>query len=161
FKVGGGMIREVTKQAASWGPLPEKFEAGTPPIADAIALAEAALFIQEIGFENIKLHEQELRRYMVNRLKEIEGMRIFHPDLDKEALGVISFYTDKVHPHDLAQFLGDRNVCVRAGHHCTQILHREILNIPASIRASLSIYNSAEDIDKMMDALQEGIHLYQ
>src|SRR5690606_1792698 len=94
FKVGGGMIREVTKQAASWGPLPEKFEAGTPPIADAIALAEAALFIQEIGFENIKLHEQELRRYMVNRLKEIEGMRIFHPDLDKEALGVISFYTD-------------------------------------------------------------------
>lgn len=160
FRVGGGMIKEVSRKSATWADLPEKFEAGTPPIADAIALAEAIEFVKEVGFEKIKSNEQELRIYLVNKLKEINGIRIYHPPLNVEALGIVSFTIDGVHPHDLAQFLGDRKICVRAGHHCTQILHREVLNIPASLRISIGVYNTKSDIDKLIDGLKAGVKYF-
>lgn len=157
FRVGGGMITEVNRNSASWRDLPEKFEAGTPPISEAIALGEAANFLSELGFEDIEKHEQELRKYLIENLQQIPGVKIYHPDLSEKALGVASFTIESIHPHDLAQYLGDKNICVRAGHHCTQILHREVLQIPASLRVSLGIYNSKEDIDSLVSALKEGI----
>lgn len=158
FKVGGGMITEVNRSSASWRDLPEKFEAGTPPISEAIALAEAANFLSELGFEEIKKHEKELRTYLIENLQQIPGIQIYHPDLSQSALGVASFTVEGIHPHDLAQYLGDKNICVRAGHHCVQIYHREVLQIPASLRVSLGIYNTKKDIDAFIKALLEGIN---
>jgi len=156
FKVGGGMITSVNRSEAEWAPLPEKFEAGTPPIADAIALGEAANFLSEVGFEAIKEHEQHLRKYLVENLQQINGIKLYHPSLDSDALGVVSFTVEGIHPHDLAQFLGERNICVRAGHHCTQILHREVFQIPASVRVSLGIYNTEDDINKLIARIKEA-----
>src|SRR5260221_10465013 len=171
FRVGGGMIREVNRNSATWAPLPEKFEAGTPPIAEAIALAEAVKFIIDIGFDAIQKHENELRLYVLEKLIEFDSITIFHPQKNiplsrgvrgvVPASGVISFSINGVHPHDLAQYLGDSGICLRAGHHCTQILHSEFLEVPASLRVSLSVYNSTEDIDKMIEVLKEGIKVFK
>lgn len=161
FRVGGGMIKEVNRNTATWADLPEKFEAGTPPIGDAIALAEAIRFIKEIGIVNIKNHEEKLRIKLVGELRKIEGINVYHPPLNFEALGVVSFNIDGIHPHDLAQFLGDMNICVRAGHHCTQILHRDVLNIPASVRVSVGIYNNISDIEKLVEGLKKAIKYYK
>lgn len=160
FRVGGGMINEVKRDRATWANLPEKFEAGTPPIAEAIGLSEAVRFIQELGFEKMRLNEQELRIYLVEKLKSISGIRIYHPPLNIDALGIVSFTIDGIHPHDLAQYLGDRKICVRAGHHCTQILHREVLNIPASVRVSLGVYNTKSDIDKLIEGVNSAMKYY-
>ncbi|MEP7103815.1 MAG: aminotransferase class V-fold PLP-dependent enzyme [Candidatus Dojkabacteria bacterium] len=160
FDVGGGMIREVKRDKTEWAPLPEKFEAGTPPIAEAIALAEAVKFVQELGFEQIESHEQELRKELINELSKIEKLKIYHPNLEHKAAGVISFSVDGVHPHDLSQYLGDNNICVRAGHHCTQILHKEVFDISATLRVSLGVYNSSEDISSFIEKLKKGIEVY-
>jgi len=161
FRVGGGMIREVTKSDATWAELPEKFEAGTPPIAEAVGLHTAASFIQEVGFSIIKQHEQSLRKYLVEKLQIIPEIKIYHPPLNKLAGAVISLSVPGAHPHDLAQYLGESNICTRAGHHCTQILHRDVLQIPASLRVSMGIYNTEEDIDKFILALQAAIKIYK
>jgi cysteine desulfurase/selenocysteine lyase len=161
FEVGGGMIREVKRDSATWAELPEKFEAGTPPIADAIALGAAADFITSIGFENIQKNESELRKYAFERLKELTGIEIYHPNLETEAGGVISFCLNNIHPHDIAEYIGKKGICIRAGHHCTQVLHREILDISASARISLGIYNAKEDIDKLIDGLKEAVTVYK
>ncbi|CAG1021425.1 cysteine desulfurase / selenocysteine lyase [Patescibacteria group bacterium] len=160
FKVGGGMISEVTKESATWAELPEKFEAGTPPIADAIALGAAINFINSIGFDEIEKHEQNLRKYLVNKLKQIPQIKIFHPKLNEYAAGVVSFVSLNVHAHDIAQFLGDFNICVRAGHHCTQILHKEVFQVPASVRISLSVYNTEEDINQLIESLKKAIEYF-
>lgn len=161
FRVGGGIINEVKRDSATWANLPEKFEAGTPPIAEAIGLSEAVRFIQELGFEKVRLNEQELRIYLVEKLKSISGIRIYHPPLNIDALGIVSFTIDGIHPHDLAQYLGDRKICVRAGHHCTQILHREVLNIPASVRVSLGVYNTKSDIDKLIEGVNSAMKYFR
>ncbi len=160
FRVGGGMINEVKRDSATWAEIPEKFEAGTPPIAQVIGLAEAANFLKDLRFEEIEKHEQHLRKYLIENLQQIENIKIYHPDLSKKAVGVISFTVEGIHPHDLSQFLGDRNICVRAGHHCTQILHREVLEIPASVRVSLAIYNTEEDIDKLINEIISAKQYY-
>jgi len=154
FKVGGGMIDKVTKENSTWSQYPEKFEAGTPPIADAIALGDAVDFINDIGLDNIINTEEELKNYALNLLSKIEGIKIYHSK-NPNAGPVISFTIEGIHPHDIAQFLGDKNICVRAGHHCTQILHRDVLKIPASVRVSFSIYNTKEEIDTLVDALKQ------
>jgi len=159
FKVGGGMIAEVNKSFSTWAKAPDKFEAGTPPIADAIALGVAVDFINSLGFELIEEIEDGLRKYTFSRLSEISGIKIYH-NIDKFSGAVISFTVDGIHPHDIAQFLGESNICIRAGHHCTQILHKEVFQIPASVRISLSIYNSKEDIDKTIDELKKCIGFY-
>jgi cysteine desulfurase/selenocysteine lyase len=161
FRFGGGMINEVKRESASWADIPEKFEAGTPPIAQAIGLREAIDFVEEIGFEKIRINEQELRIYLIEKLKNISGIRIYHPPLNVDALGIVSFTIDGIHPHDLAQFLGERKICVRAGHHCTQILHREVLNIPASVRVSLGVYNTKDDIEKLIEGIKSAMKYYQ
>jgi len=160
FRVGGGMINKVERDNATWASLPTKFEAGTPPISEAIALGEAIKFIKRVGFEYIQKHEQGLLKYLLIRLQEISEISIYHP-MDVYASGVVSISIKGVHPHDLAQSLGNNSICVRAGHHCTQILHREILQIPASLRISLAVYNDHEDIDIFIFSLKKIINTFK
>jgi len=160
FDVGGGMIRTVTREKTEWAPLPEKFEAGTPPIAEAIALAEGLKFIKDLGFDSIEEHEADLREELIKRFSQIDKVKIYHPTLQTHAIGVVSISVDGIHPHDLAQYLGDKNICLRAGHHCTQILHREVFNISATLRISFGVYNSSQDIGKLIEELENAIKLY-
>jgi len=160
FRVGGGMIREVQRQSATWAELPQKFEAGTPAIAEAISLAAALEFICEIGLDQIQIYEQELAAYLADGLNSITGLKLYHPSDIENHGGVFSFSVPEVHPHDLAQTLGEQKICVRAGHHCTQILHREVLKIPASTRASLAIYNDKSDIEQLIAGLEQAIKIY-
>lgn len=159
FRVGGGMIREVKRAHSSWAELPNKFEAGTPAIADAIALGVAVDFIKNLGINNINKDETELTQYALTKLKELNNINIYHNN-SLNSGPVISFTIEGVHPHDIAQYLGDKSICVRAGHHCTQILHKEVFEIPASVRLSLSIYNTIEDIDYFIEELKNGIKVY-
>jgi cysteine desulfurase/selenocysteine lyase len=161
FRTGGGMIVEVGRNSATWAEIPERFEAGTPNIAGAVGLGEAIKFINNIGFDYIQSIENELRNYLFTKLSDIPNIKIFHPSLDKSAASVISFYIDGVHPHDISEFLGNSNICVRAGHHCTHILHREVFKVPATVRASLSIYNTKEEIDVFVEKLKEVVKIYK
>jgi cysteine desulfurase / selenocysteine lyase len=157
--LGGGIIKEVKRESVTFTDGVEKFEAGTPSIADAIALGAATDFIQDIGIDNIEKNEQLLKNYLLAELDKLKEVTTYH-NRNSTSLGIVSFTVEGVHPHDIAQFLGDRNICVRAGHHCTQILHKEVLQIPASVRVSISIYNTVEDIDKLIAALRECIKYY-
>lgn len=161
FRVGGGMISDVFRDKATWDAAPAKFEAGTQNVAGAVGLAAAVDFIQSVGWETIRQHEAELNIYAAEKLNSIPGLKLFHPPVTAENAGahgsVFSFTVDGIHPHDLAQILGEQNVCVRAGHHCTQILHREIFEVPATTRASFGIYNTVKDIDKLVAGINSAL----
>ncbi len=159
-KVGGGMIREVTRESATWSDSPSKFEAGTPPIAEAVGLAAAIDFVRELGWDKIQQHEQKLTTYLAESLKSVHGLKTYHPHDVENHAGVFAFTVDGVHPHDLSQALGEQKICVRAGHHCTQILHRDVLQIPASTRASIAVYNTEEDIDKLIAGIKAVASVY-
>lgn len=161
FRTGGGMISEVTKRKSTWANLAEKFEAGTPNIAGSIGLASAIDFINKVGFEKISKIEKELRNYCIKRLEEIDEIKIFHPPLNIDAAGVISFSINGIHPHDLADFLGKRDICIRAGHHCTQVLHRDVFKVAASARVSFGIYNTKEDVDRFIEAVKEALNIFK
>jgi cysteine desulfurase/selenocysteine lyase len=161
FFFGGGMINRVTKEYATWAKAPEKFEAGTPSVADIYSFGFAIEFLNDIGFNKIEQIEGGLRKKLLNHLYELEEIKIFHPPINQKAGPNISFTVDKVHPHDIADFLGKENICVRAGHHCTQILHREVLKIPASVRVSLGIYNDDVDIIKFIEKLKKAIYTFE
>lgn len=156
FMKGGGMIDVVTRESSTWGPIPQRFEAGTPNVAGAVGLGAAIDFINDFGWDRIQAKENDIRKYLIKQLEEIDGVKIYHPS-NVEAAPVVSFDHKKVHAHDIAQYLGDNNVCVRAGHHCTQILHNEVIESPATVRVSIGIYNTIEDIDVMINFLQEAI----
>lgn len=155
-KLGGGMVESVSKDTMRAAPGPKGFEAGTPHIAGAIGLAAAVDFINEVGFENIINHEQDLRVKLLRALETVQDLQIYHDD-NPESGPVISVYHPNAHPHDIADFLGEKNVCVRAGHHCTQILHGDILKVPATVRFSIGMHNTPEDIGKAIDQLKEAI----
>lgn len=166
FRTGGGMIDLVERQRSSWDKPPHKFEAGTPPIAQAIGLAAAAAFVQEVGIENIQQHEAEIISYCVKQLNSITGNSLFtaantQTTSGLEALGIVSFSIEGIHAHDIAQVLGDRQICVRAGHHCTQIFHRETLQVPATARVSLGMYNTKQDIDLLAQGIQDVIAMFK
>jgi cysteine desulfurase/selenocysteine lyase len=160
-KTGGGSVKSVKRDSSEMKAGSSGFESGTPNVVGAIGTSEAFKFIDRIGIENITEHEKYLRNYALDKLKEINGIKIFHPSSERNAAtGVISIHHEKVHAHDIAQFLGDRNICIRAGHHCTHMLHRDIFSIPASLRMSLGIYNSDDDIDKFINVLQDSINYF-
>jgi cysteine desulfurase/selenocysteine lyase len=156
FNVGGGIIRKVDRESASWTEIPHKFEAGTPNVEGAIGLAAAIKFIDSIGLEEIQSYEESLKVYLLDKLKEVKNIEIFHPR-ETKTVPVVSFAHKEIHAHDIAAFLGQENICVRAGHHCTQILHREKLHTPATVRVSLALYNSKEEIDKFVKTLNIAI----
>lgn len=154
FRVGGGMIQEVFREKSTWSELPEKLEAGTPNIAGAIGLEAAIKFIQEIGFDKIEKHEKELTEYTLEQLKNSEYIKLFTPKPENHS-SVISFEFEDIHPHDVAQILDENDVAVRAGHHCCQILMREVLKVQSTTRVSFGIYNDRYDVDKLIDALNK------
>jgi cysteine desulfurase/selenocysteine lyase len=152
FLGGGHMISTVGEQESTWNELPWKYEAGTSPIAEAAGLHAAVDYLAAIGMDNVRAHERELTAYALERLPEVPGLMLFGPqDLDSRG-GVVSFAMEGIHPHDIAELCGRENVCIRAGHHCAQPLMRH-LGVPATARASFHVYNSNEDVDKLIAAL--------
>jgi cysteine desulfurase/selenocysteine lyase len=145
FLFGGDMISEVRLNDTRFNEVPYKFEAGTPPVAEAVGLAEAVNYIEGIGFEAIIEHEVELLEEAWAVLASQPGVNVYGPPPD-ERIGVLSFNLGDVHPHDVAGVLNSDGVCIRAGHHCAQPLH-DFLGVPASARVSLGIYNSSADIE--------------
>ncbi len=152
FMGGGEMINDVTTTGSTWAEGPRKFEAGTPPIAEVIGLGAAAEYLMAFGMENVRRHEVALTDYALNALTEFEGMRIFGPADPAERGCPISFELPDVHAHDVAQFLDQEGVCVRAGHHCTKPLMRD-LGVAATARASTHVYSTSDDIDALVRAL--------
>lgn len=149
IEFGGEMIDTVDLYESTWKELPHKFEGGTPIIAGAIGLGAAIDFLNEIGLEAIHQHEQRLVDYALNRLEEIKGLTIYGP---KERGGLVTFNLGEIHPHDVATVLDSYGIAVRAGHHCAQPLMRW-LKVTATARASFYLYNTEEDVDRLVEGL--------
>ena len=149
---GGGMIAKVGRQSSSWAAIPARLEAGTPPIAEAVALRAAIEYVQQWGVPKIRQHEQELVAHALNRLAEEPDVTVYGPSQASKRTGVVSFDLEGVHPHDVAQILDETGIAVRAGHHCTQVLH-ERLGVRATVRLSMALYNTLEEIDSAVSAL--------
>ena len=147
------MINKVERKQTTWAEVPGKFEAGTPNIAGAVALAAALDYLDKIGWDKIQEYELELTAYAIQQLKTIPGLKIIGPADLQERGSVISFILEGIHPHDIAEYLDKDHIAVRAGHHCNQLLLREVLKIPATVRASLYFYNNYKDIDKLKQSL--------
>ncbi|MDE2903985.1 MAG: cysteine desulfurase [Chloroflexota bacterium] len=149
---GGSMIRVVELHQSSWTGLPDRLEGGTPNIAGAIGLGAAVNYLQTVGMPSLTDHEHELTVYALDLLSDIDGIRLFGPPDAHERGGVISFYVGDVHPHDVGTLLDADGIAVRAGHHCAQPLMRK-LGVPATVRASLYLYNTHAEVD----CLAEGV----
>ena len=158
FLGGGEMIREVTLTSSKWNELPWKFEAGTMPIAEAVGLGAAIEYLQRLGMANVFAHDRELVAYGMERMVEVDGLKILGPPADRRG-GVIAFTLEGVHPHDIATVLDDEGICVRAGHHCAMPLH-DALGVPASARASFHCYSLREEIDALVEGLQRSRRLF-
>lgn len=154
FQFGGEMIIEVSFEDATWNELPNKFEAGTPNIADVVAFDTALSYLEELGMDNVRQHEIALTRYALDKLGEIEGIEVQGPDDVSLRGGAISFTDSAVHPHDISTFLDTRGIAIRAGHHCAQPLMR-VLGKVATARASLYVYNDERDVDDLCKAIIE------
>ena len=152
YQGGGGMIQEVNKNGITFGDLPNKYEAGTMATAQVIAFNESIKFIENIGIENIQKHEAELIQYGQEILRKNNSVKLIGNPKNKGS--VLAFNIDGIHPHDVATILDENGVAIRAGHHCCQILHKK-LNITASARASLGIYNTKEDLDKLNESINK------
>jgi cysteine desulfurase/selenocysteine lyase len=153
FNLGGEMIRSVALDRTSWNELPYKFEAGTPAIAEAYGFGAAIDYLSEIGLPAIEAHEHELTVYALNRLAELDWIRVFGPPAERRA-GIVSFEVEGIHPHDVAQILDWEGVAVRAGHHCTQPLMSR-LGVSATTRASFYLYTVPQEIDRLIDGLHK------
>jgi cysteine desulfurase/selenocysteine lyase len=152
FLTGGSMITRVTLQDATWNETPWKFEAGTPAIAEAVGLAAALEYLDGIGMDRIRAHERALFEAAWSRLGSLPGVRLLGPESPEEHAGVISFLLDGIHPHDVAAVLDGEGIAVRAGHHCAQPL-MDRYGLAATTRASFSVYNDEEDVDRLADAI--------
>ena len=161
FQFGGEMINEVTIAKTSYAEVPEKFEAGTPPIAQAIGLGEAIKFIEKIGINKIEKQERKLTEYSVNYLTEEFGkdINIYGPKDVNNRGGIISFNMRNIHPHDSASILNEDNIAVRAGNHCAMPLHTR-LGVSASCRISFYVYNTKADVDSLVKALHKAKKLF-
>ena len=160
FLTGGEMVLAVSYEDASWNDLPMRFEAGTPNIADAIALGAAVDYLQSVGMDSVREHEISLTRYALNAFKELEEeLDLYGP---KDALkqgGILSFHHPDVHPHDLGTALDRRGIAIRTGHHCAMPMVRS-LGVPATSRASLYLYNTEAEVDELVDALKEALRYF-
>lgn len=152
FLGGGSMINDVTTEGFSPAEIPHKFEAGTPPVAEAVGLHAAIDWLNQFSFTDRKAHEEELMAYARTQLETIEGLHI----VGAPELGSIAFVIDGVHPHDLTEMIGRQGVCLRAGHHCAQPLH-DALGIPATTRMSFGIYNTKEDVDMCITHINTAV----
>jgi cysteine desulfurase / selenocysteine lyase len=154
FLGGGHMIASVSVEEIRWGELPAKFEAGTSNIAEAIGLGAAVDFVSGIGMEMVREHERDLCAYALERLGELPDVSIMGPVDAGRRGALVAFTLDIAHPHDVAEILGSREVCIRAGHHCAQPLMRHF-GVAATSRASFAVHNTRADVDALVDALQD------
>lgn len=152
FLCGGNMIRRVRKESSDFAELPAKFEAGTLPIAEAIALGAAIDYVLSLGLSAISVHEHALTKRAFEQLSQIPDLVIVGPGLTHRG-AIISYTVEGVHPHDMAELLDRRGVAVRAGHHCTMPLH-ELLKVSATTRASFALYNTPEEVDALCEAIE-------
>ena len=158
YQGGGGMIGEVKKEGITYGDLPNKFEAGTMATAQVIAFNESIKFLNKIGIDNIVKHENELMEYGQELLRKNNSVKLIGNPKNKGA--VLSFTIDDIHPHDIATILDEDGVAIRAGHHCCQILH-EKLGLVATARASLGVYNTKEDLDKLNSSINKCKKIFE
>ncbi len=152
---GGDMVERVGFDVSEWTGAPWKFEPGTPNIAGIIGLGRAIDYLYDIGFDEIRKKEVEIGKYALEKISRIDGLRLYGPDTMTDRVAVFSFAFDGIHAHDIASILDERNIAVRAGHHCCMPLHDGFINQPATVRASLYIYNEKNDIDRLADGLEE------
>jgi len=161
FLGGGEMIKEVhLDKSTVYNDYPHKFEAGTPNIAGVIGLGAAVDYLNKIGIETVARHEQELINYTIKKLTTIEGLEILGPKDPKERGGLVSFTLEGIHAHDLATILDEEGIAVRSGHHCAMPLHTK-LEIPASTRASIYLYNTEKDIDTLIEGIEKAKSLFR
>ncbi len=153
YQGGGEMIAIVGRDDSTWAELPHKFEAGTPNIAGAIGAAAAVDFMERVGYDAIREHESGLLRYALNRLSGIPDLTVYGPRDLAERSGVISFALGDAHPHDIATILDSEGVAIRAGHHCAQLVMKH-LGVAATTRASFSLYNTTDDVDRLVQGLE-------
>jgi cysteine desulfurase/selenocysteine lyase len=156
---GGEMINTVDRYESTWAPVPHKFEAGTPPIAEAIGFSAAVEYLDAVGMENVRSHEQELTAYALEQLSEIPDLTIYGPTDVALRGGAVSFELGDIHPHDLATILDQDGIAIRAGHHCARPLMK-YLDIPATARASFYLYNIPEEIDALVVSLHKARKLF-
>ena len=154
FLGGGEMIFDVTTEGSTWAEIPWKFEAGTPPIAEAVGLGAAVEYLEALGMDRVREHERATAELMIDALGEVPGLTILGPTDPDRRGAAVSFTLDAVHPHDIAQFLDSKGVCVRAGHHCAKPLMR-VLGTQSTTRASAHVYTTDEDILALQGALIE------
>ena len=159
FLRGGEMVREVWFDHATWNDIPNRFEAGTPDIADTIALGAAIDYLQALGMESVHKHEIESTAYALERFKEIEEMDILGPRDAESRGGLVAFALGDVHPHDVGTLLDSYGIAIRAGHHCVMPMHRK-LELAASSRASFYVYNTHEDIDTLVLGLKKALDYF-
>ena len=159
FMGGGEMIREVHTTGASWKEVPYKFEAGTPNIAGVIGLGAAIDYLNKIGMQRVYDHERGITEYALDQMTKVKGLVYYGPKDASQRVGVISFNLGDIHAHDLASLLDEEGIAIRSGHHCAQPL-MEFLDIPAASRASFYIYNTPEEVDVFIDALEKARRLF-
>jgi len=160
FLTGGGTIKTVTLHEATWADIPQKFEAGTPPITEAIGLGAAIHFLQDIGMENVRAHEQELMTYALQKLGAQKNVTLYVPLDTTRRSGAIAFNLGDIHAHDVTSVLDEDGIAIRSGHHCAQPLHDK-LGVPATCRASIAIYNTKEDIDALCASLERARKVFR
>ncbi|WP_255169237.1 aminotransferase class V-fold PLP-dependent enzyme [Natrononativus amylolyticus] len=159
YLYGGGMIRKVTFEDSTWADLPWKFEPGTPPIAEAVGLHAAVDYLEEIGMERIREHEEMLATYAYEQLDAEGDVELYGPEPGPDRGGLVGFNLESVHAHDLASIMNDHAVAIRAGDHCTQPLHDK-LGVAASARASFYVYNTREEVDELVAAIDDARQLF-
>ncbi|MDA8230010.1 MAG: cysteine desulfurase [Magnetospirillum sp.] len=157
YQVGGQMIETVTFEKSTWAPLPRKFEAGTPPIAQAAGLAAAIHYVSTLGLKHIAEHEHQLLTRAYQRLSSVPGLTLYGTAPEKTAM--VSFTLDCAHPHDIAQVLDTGGIAIRAGHHCAQPLMAR-LGVPATLRASFGLYNTLDEVDILADGLERAVKMF-
>ncbi|MBK9164554.1 MAG: cysteine desulfurase [Acidobacteria bacterium] len=157
YQTGGGMIRTVSFEKTTYAPIPEKFEAGTPAIANAIGLGAAIDYINALDFEAAAAYEHELLEYATERLADIPEVTIIGTAAEKAS--VLSFTVEGIHPHDIGTILDQQGIAIRAGHHCAQPV-MNFFDVPATARASFAFYNTREEVDKLADAIQKVIEVF-
>ena len=159
FLGGGSMIDRVEITSSSYAAPPQRFEAGTPAIAEAIGLGAAAEYLEKLGMDDVWEHDRRLTRYALERLREVPDLRLYGPEGEDRG-AVVAFNLGSLHPHDLATALDERGVAVRTGHHCAQPLHRR-LGVAATARASFYVYNDESDVDRLLEALLEAREFFK
>lgn len=160
YQGGGEMIREVHMYDASWKDAPYKFEAGTTNISGAIGLGAAINYLNRLGMRKVRLHEEELTRYALDQLSTVKGLSIYGPTDPAQRGGVVSFNVADIHAHDLATLLDEDSLCVRSGNHCAQPL-TERLGVPSTTRASFYLYNTEEEVDRLVESLEKARKVFK